>query len=60
MPIFDYECEKCKTRIEIFQRNSEPTDRLCEEEGCDGRLNKKMSVFKAIYKGSGFYATDYK
>ncbi|MDX1957085.1 MAG: FmdB family zinc ribbon protein [Leptospiraceae bacterium] len=60
MPTYDYKCEKCEKVFEHFQSiSSEPlTTCLCEEKGSVKKLISGGTGI--IFKGSGFYVTDYK
>jgi len=59
MPTYEYECEKCGQRFEKFQRMSDKPLRKCPE--CGGKVKRLFGTGAAvIFKGSGFYATDYK
>lgn len=60
MPTYEYECDACSHRFELLQSMSEPAVRKCPK--C-----KKLKVRRLIsggagfiFKGSGFYETDYK
>lgn len=57
MPIYEYECKKCKAHIEVFQKMSDKPPTKCRE--CGGRLEKQMSAPAIQFKGSGWYVTDY-
>lgn len=57
MPIYEYECRKCGHRFETLQSFSDKPIRRCQL--CGGRVDKLMSPAAVIYKGSGFYTTDY-
>ena len=59
MPTYDYECTKCKHNFEEFQRiTSEP---VAECPKCSHRAKRLISGGAGIiFKGSGFYTTDYK
>jgi len=58
MPIYEYQCEKCGKRFEIFQKiNAEP---LTHCKVCNGSLHKLISQCSFHLKGSGWYVTDYK
>jgi len=59
MPTYSYICEECNKEIEVFQRiTAEP---LSTCQNCGGRLRKKISGGAGlVFKGSGFYITDYK
>lgn len=59
MPTYEYQCTKCNKPFEYFQSISEPPKKECEE--CGGELTKLLSAGSGlIFKGSGFYITDYK
>lgn len=59
MPTYEYQCEKCGGEFEYFQSMSEPPKQVCEK--CGGKLTKLLSAGAGlIFKGSGFYITDYK
>jgi putative FmdB family regulatory protein len=57
MPIYEYECRKCKAHTEVFQKiNDKPLTRCAK---CKGRLDKLMSASAVHFKGTGWYVTDY-
>lgn len=59
MPTYEYECESCGEHFEYFQRMSEKPKSTCEK--CGGRLERLVSSGGGlIFKGTGFYITDYK
>jgi putative FmdB family regulatory protein len=59
MPHYEYECTSCGKHFEYFQKMSDPPMETCEE--CGGHLQKLLSAGSGlIFKGSGFYITDYK
>jgi putative FmdB family regulatory protein len=57
MPIYEYVCEKCGSRIEIIQGVGDPPPKRCRK--CRGKLQKAISRTSFQLKGSGWYATDY-
>ena len=57
MPIYEYECKKCKAHIELFQKISDKPPTKCRK--CGGRLEKLVSASAIQFKGSGWYVTDY-
>lgn len=60
MPTYDYECQACGHRFEAFQSITEGALRKCRE--C-GRLKLKRLIGTGggvLFKGSGFYETDYR
>ncbi|HEY0407981.1 MAG TPA: FmdB family zinc ribbon protein [Pyrinomonadaceae bacterium] len=57
MPIYEYECRKCKAHIEILQKMTDKPLVKCRK--CGGRLEKQWSQSGFQFKGSGWYVTDY-
>jgi putative FmdB family regulatory protein len=57
MPIYEYECRKCKAHTEAFQKLSDKPLAKCKK--CGGRLEKVISAPAIQFKGSGWYVTDY-
>lgn len=60
MPTYDYKCNECEKVFEHFQSMSEEVlkECFCEKKGKVTRLISGGSGI--IFKGSGFYVTDYK
>ncbi|MCR9076253.1 MAG: zinc ribbon domain-containing protein [bacterium] len=60
MPTYDYKCNACDHRFELFQSMSEGVKRKCPECG-KLKLERLIGTGSAlIFKGSGFYETDYR
>jgi putative FmdB family regulatory protein len=60
MPTYDYVCRACEHRFEHFQSMQEAPLRKCPECG-KPRLQRLIGAGAGIlFKGSGFYETDYK
>ena len=57
MPIYEYECTKCKAHVEAFQKLSDKPLTKCRK--CGGKLERKISAPAIQFKGSGWYVTDY-
>lgn len=57
MPIYEYRCTKCGHKIEVIQKVSDPPVTVCEK--CDGPMSKVISAAGLMFKGSGWYITDY-
>jgi putative FmdB family regulatory protein len=57
MPIYEFECTKCKAHLEVFQKVSDKPPVKCRK--CGGRLERKISAPAIQFKGSGWYVTDY-
>jgi putative FmdB family regulatory protein len=59
MPTYEYQCLSCKHKFEILQGINEKPKTKCPQ--CGKKLKKLISSAAGfIFKGSGFYATDYK
>ena len=59
MPTYEYECLACKHRFEILQSITAKPKLKCPK--CAKKLRKLISSTGGfIFKGAGFYATDYK
>jgi putative FmdB family regulatory protein len=57
MPMYEYQCRKCKHRFERIRKFSDRALKTCPE--CGGRLEQLVSASSVRFKGSGWYATDY-
>ena len=61
MPTYEYQCGKCEKVFDIFHGMSEEGPKRCQDPECNGKLKKLISAGSGlIFKGSGFYITDYK
>ena len=67
MPTYEYVCEKCGHHFEKFQPMAAKALEVCPKELCPqkrwgkGKVNKQISAGAGlIFKGSGFYITDYR
>lgn len=67
MPTYEYVCEKCGHHFEKFQPMAAKPLTTCPEDLCaqkkwgKGRVKKQISAGAGlIFKGSGFYITDYR
>lgn len=59
MPTYEYECLSCKHKFEILQSIIAKPLTKCPQ--CGKKLRKLISSSAGfIFKGKGFYATDYK
>src|SRR5882724_11058162 len=60
MPTYDYSCDACKHEFEVFEPITAEPQKKCPK--C--KKNKLRRLFGAggglIFKGSGFYQTDYR
>jgi putative FmdB family regulatory protein len=57
MPIYEYECQKCNARQEVYQKVDDKPPKKCSK--CGGRLERMISAPAIQFKGSGWYVTDY-
>src|ERR1700761_6353703 len=61
MPTYEYECTKCGHQFEIVQSMKDPHLKDCPQPGCEGPVRRKIGRGAGIiFKGSGFYQTDYR
>jgi putative FmdB family regulatory protein len=67
MPTYEYECEKCKGAFECTQSMKDDAFKTCPKELCrmkkwgKGKVRRLMGTGAGlIFKGSGFYITDYR
>ena len=60
MPTYQYECQSCRHEFEELQSMSEPKLTKCPKCGKKKLVRLIGSGSGMIFKGSGFYATDYK
>src|SRR5271163_5111218 len=67
MPTYEYECAKCRKGFEIFQSMKDDALKVCPKNRCrqkkwgKGRVKRKIGAGAGfIFKGSGFYITDYR
>ncbi|MCL4785184.1 MAG: zinc ribbon domain-containing protein [Verrucomicrobia bacterium] len=67
MPTYEYACSKCGHEFEIFQSIADKALKVCPEDRCAkkkwgrGPVKRKIGGGAGlIFKGSGFYITDYR
>jgi putative FmdB family regulatory protein len=67
MPTYEYACEKCGHEFEVLQPMSAPPLKTCSKEICAqkkwgrGKVKKLIGAGAGLlFKGSGFYITDYR
>ncbi|MEI6081259.1 MAG: FmdB family zinc ribbon protein [Verrucomicrobiota bacterium] len=67
MPTYEYECTKCKKTFEAFQSMKDDAYKTCPKEKCcmktwgKGKVKRLIGAGAGlIFKGSGFYITDYR
>lgn len=60
MPTYDYQCDGCEHKFELFQSIKDSPKKKCPECG-KAKLRRLFGTGAAImFKGSGFYITDYR
>ena len=67
MPTYEYLCEKCKKPFELYQSMKDDALTTCPKEQCrqktwgKGKVKRQLGTGAGlIFKGSGFYITDYR
>ncbi|MBC7981357.1 MAG: zinc ribbon domain-containing protein [Armatimonadetes bacterium] len=61
MPNYDYECLTCGKKFEIFQSMKDDKLTDCPVPECNGKVKRLLGTGGGIiFKGSGFYQTDYR
>ena len=60
MPTYDYQCDACDHLFELYQGINDPVKKKCPECG-KLKLRRLLGTGAAVvFKGSGFYQTDYR
>jgi len=57
MPLYEYQCKKCRHRFEKIQKFSDAPVKKCPK--CGGAVEQLLSAPAVQFKGSGWYVTDY-
>ncbi len=57
MPLYEYQCKKCKHKFEKIQKFSDRPIRKCPE--CGSPVEKIQHAPAVQFKGTGWYVTDY-
>ena len=67
MPTYEYHCQKCDQNFEAFQSMRDKPFTQCPKELCrlpkwgHGKVKRLLGTGAGIiFKGSGFYSTDYR
>ena len=61
MPTYDYKCETCGHQFEAFQSMNDERLTDCPKDECEGGVKRLLGTGAGIiFKGSGFYETDYR
>ena len=57
MPTYAYQCGSCGNEFDLRQSFDASPEQPCPV--CEGLSRRRLSLPTVIYKGSGFYTTDY-
>lgn len=57
MPLYEYQCVKCKRRTEKIESVAGPHLKKCPH--CGGKVEQTLTAPAIQFKGSGWYVTDY-
>lgn len=57
MPIYEYQCAKCREVCEVLQKAKDKPPEKCPK--CGGPMVKRISSPAIQFKGTGWYITDY-
>ena len=57
MPIYEYQCEVCGHTFEAIQKFSDEPIKACVV--CSGPVRRLLSPPALVFKGTGWYVTDY-
>ena len=57
MPFYEYKCDSCGHQFEKLQRISDEPLKECEK--CGAAVRRIIFPSAIVYKGSGFYSTEY-
>lgn len=57
MPIYEYKCEACAHTFEVIQKFSDEPITSCV--ACSGPVHRVLSPPALVFKGTGWYVTDY-
>jgi putative FmdB family regulatory protein len=67
MPTYEYSCEKCGKNFDLFQSMRDDPLQECPQQQCQlpewghGKVKRLLGTGAGlIFKGSGFYITDYR
>lgn len=58
MPIYDYQCDGCGHRIEVFHGVNEGGPATCDACGSHGTMRKRFAPPSIVFKGSGWAKKD--
>jgi len=59
MPFYRYECTECGESFKVLQQNGDREPAVCPACGSK-RARRLLPRIGVVYKGSGYYSTDYR
>src|SRR5438309_1148941 len=59
MPIYEYACENCGNKVDVFQKMDDPAPAKCEKCGAEGKMTRQVSRTSFVLKGGGWYSDLY-
>ena len=59
MPFYRYECERCRNEFRVLRHTTEDDGAACPLCG-SRRTNRLLPRIGVVYKGGGYYSTDYR
>ena len=58
MPVYDFQCHKCNSSVEMHMGYDSTHAPVCNE--CGGTMSKNFTPPAIIFRGGGFYKTDHR
>jgi len=56
MPAYDYRCQACGNRFDVWQKITDDPIQVCPK--CSGHVQRIIHATGIVFKGAGFYSTD--
>ncbi len=60
MPTYEYRCQSCGAKVELFQKITEEPAKICPTCHKETLVRGPGGGIGIAFSGTGFYATDYK
>jgi putative FmdB family regulatory protein len=57
LPTYEYRCDKCRKRYDLYESFSAPSEHECQKCG-KGLAKRVLHAPRVVFKGSGWYVTD--
>jgi putative FmdB family regulatory protein len=55
MPVYEYECDRCKGHFEVEQRITEEPLKRCNRPKCQGEVHRVVPATSFCLKGAGWF-----